>query len=258
MKRPWILIVVGVLGAACIAILVWWRSSAGTTVVALESPAIDRPVEFRAGGLDFDLRPGRSSSEEVSTRVGEIVRDKAAATIEDDVLAEALGKAMSDRLAVMLDPDIDRWMEQVRRFTEPPPLDDEDPNFHNTFRQRWQHGIDGFRAAPIASSGIEVRHITPDAEPLFDSGVPGLVLRANTGMSSASYPQPPKDQPTLRVAEVLVPVMYRSIESGRHDVPATAAFRFFWNRDTSQWQPYDLILYMDEAVLGKKVPFPYL
>ncbi|GIW73747.1 MAG: hypothetical protein KatS3mg103_0269 [Phycisphaerales bacterium] len=165
---------------------------------------------------------------------------------------------MSERLAVMLDPDLERWLEQVRRFTEPPPLDEEDPNFHNTFRQRWQRGTEGFQDAPIASSGIEVRQITPETEPLFDSGVPGLVLRAAPEMSSADYPQPPRDQPQLLVVEVLVPVMYRSIESGRHDVPATAAFRFFWNRDTRQWQPYDLILYMDEAVLGKTVPFPYL
>lgn len=62
----------------------------------------------------------------------------------------------------------------------------------------------------------------------------------------------------LHVAEVLIPVMYRSVGSSRHDVPATAAFRYYWNRHTEVWQPYDLILYMDEAVLGKKVPFPYL
>lgn len=173
MRRVWLFIAVCAVGALSIGGIIFLRSAPKPTAILIPDGGADsgisRPIEFMAGGHEFDLSTKQLGASEVANRVEQRVVQNASAILGDPALAAALGEAVADRLEVTLAPDFDRWIEQVNRFTQPPPLDEKDSFFGNTFRERWEQGIDGFRAAPIALNGIIVRLIQADTEPLLDS-----------------------------------------------------------------------------------------
>ncbi|GIW73748.1 MAG: hypothetical protein KatS3mg103_0270 [Phycisphaerales bacterium] len=245
--------------AVAIGLVVWLRGGPGPGAVPASSGK-DVPVELRADELKFDLWPSRQGPLVVASTVGSRVAELATGLFDDADQARALGTEMERRLAVVLDPSFDRWVEEASRFTTPPDPDRiVDERSAMTFRELWEAGAVGFDHAPIASQGIMVRSIAPDEQPmLLDGSTPGALLRATPGLTSAQYPQPPQGRVGVRAVEVIVPLRYSTIGGNKHDQPSTAVFRLFWSDQDRRWQPYDLILYMGGSGLNKKYPFPYL
>lgn len=260
-KRSYLILVGVVLaGGIAIAVLVLLRGTAPVRPPTAAVPATETvvPVEHSAGTMEFDLVPQRQGIKHVSGAVEERVEVLSRELLGDPLLAEQLGEAVAGRMALMMQPEINAWSAEASRFTDAPDLDSIDPFFKNTLRERWLAAARGYQNAPIASSGISVRSVRVDEEPKFDVGAPGLMLRAAAGLASADYPSPPTDDPFMRAVEVMIPIKVRTEGSRNHDQPAMAALRLFWNSRMQEWQPYDLILYVDYSVAGKTVPFPYL
>lgn len=258
--KPWVCIALVAVTAVAIGLVVWLRSAGSNPMTVPSASGKEVPLELQALALDFDLRPSRQGPLVVASTVGSRVGQIASGMFDDASQARALGIAMEQRLAVVLDPDFDQWHTEASRFTTPPDPDRiVDESSGMTFRELWEAGAVGFDHSPIASQGVVVREIAPDEQPKpLDGSTPGVLLRATYGLTSAQYPQPPQMRLGLRTVEVLVPLRYNSIGSGKHDQPSTAVFRLFWSEQDGRWQPYDLILYIDGSGLGKTYPFPYL
>ncbi len=261
MKKPWMwFIPFSVLTACIVGLVVWIRvpsqPAPSTPQGPVDSPPL--PVEFSASNHDFDLLPQRQGIDVVARAVGNRVESESQSVLGDSLLVERLGQAVSDRVRLMMKADIEAWAAEASRFSTPLDLDVIDPFFNNTLRERWTVAARGYQNIPVASGGISVRSIGVNDEPNLNPGVPGLVIRAAAGLASADYPQPPSNDPLIRAVEVLIPIKCRTEGSSRHDQPAMAALRLFWNSRMQEWQPYDLILYVDYSVSGKTVPFPYL
>jgi len=261
LKKPWIWFVVAVvLGGVTIGVVVWLRGQSPQPPSTLNLSEADAPVpvEHSAGTLEFDLVPQRQGVETVVQAIEEHVENESQTILGDPLLVERLGDAVAGRMAMMMEADVNAWASEAGRFAETPDLDAVDPFFKNTMRVRWMAAARGYENVPVASSGISVRSVEPQEEPNFQVGAPGLVIRAAAGLASANYPSPPIDEPLLRAVEVRIPIKIRTEGSSRHDQPAMAALRLFWNARMEEWQPYDLIVYVDSSVTGKTVPFPYL
>lgn len=259
-RSLWLFVGVALAGGIGIVALVLLRGNTPANQSGAVSPADETivPVQHSAGSMEFDLVPQRQGIESVARAVEERVEGVSGDILSDPLLAEKLGDAVAGRMAMMMHAEIDAWSAEAGRFAEAPDLDSIDPFFKNTLRERWLAAARGYEKAPVASSGISVRAVSVDEEPEFDVGAPGLMLRAAAGLASANYPLPPTNDPLMRAVEVMIPMKIRTEGSRTHDQPAMVALRLFWNSRLQEWQPYDLILYVDYSVAGKTVPFPYL
>lgn len=262
MKKPsvWVIVVIVASGLA-VGLVVLFRGGQGSPpqpVPEASANQIPVPTEHSAGTFEFDLLPQRQGVEAVARAIKERVEGESRPLLGDPLLVERLGDAVAGRMSLMMEADVNAWASEASRFAETPDLDVIDPFFKNTLRERWMAAARGYENAPIASSGISVRSVRAGEEPKFDVGAPGLMLRAAAGLASANYPTPPTNDPLMRAVEVMIPIKVRTEGSRNHDQPAMAALRLFWNSKMQEWQPYDLILYVDYSVAGKTVPFPYL
>lgn len=216
--------------------------------------AITVPLEHRAKDMKFDIVPEQMGVQEAAITLGKLVRQSAGASLSPEK-AESLASLVSERWALLISPDYDKWLAAGRAYgldvSESEPTDAEN-------RKRWKRTTQALLMAPVASEGVLVRVQDSKRRYPFSVSAPGVFMRAGTGRPYFDYPKPPESTSDSNKIEVVIPLRYSESDSSAHQQPAMGIMRLYWDDRKSAWQPYDWMIFMDHSGSGKTFPMPIL
>lgn len=211
------------------------------------------PDEFRASESRFLVKTSVPGGVE---RAIDSIRSRVMASLGDLGLSAEDSRKLVDLLAsrvrIHLAPDFEQWRRLAGEYA--PEAASPDHPDHEEFRRVWMKESETLRGTSLDVDAIIVRRIEADAGPRLD--VPGTIFLRSGGprTKAARYPDPPSEDPSVEVYEVLIPMQYRISES--EHIPATVSYRFYRTGSRSTWLPTDLYIYFGQEAFGKGLPFP--
>jgi hypothetical protein len=165
-----------------------------------------------------------------------------AAGVVDEASARRLAELTRERLAFMVDPDLESWRTlAVAQGGDPAIRDGIDEEL---FVKRWTTLADRYAGTKLGMEGISVQAAELGQEHTL--GGPGTSFLRGDSTLSAKYPDPPEN---ARLVDVLVPAQYRLVNSGER-IPCTLAFRYADHGPGRGWLLAEVFTYFGTEGFG--------
>jgi len=223
-------------------VVAWRALSRGRVTRAPETQA---PFQINTEGFQpddevvFDAFPDRTPIDEIVRRVkealvGVILKDQpgwASSTRRLDGLVALYG----ERIRLMLDPDFEEWVSQVRRYGS------EAPDSSAEFRERWEAAASRLAGVPLAISQLWSR-------PRWVGGVRAEAPETAISIApsiTGEYPMEvlSPEASGLDVYEIIIPAGFKSRDAERYDNIVSVGMMFAWDVEHARWSPYRMTVY---------------
>lgn len=161
---------------------------------------------------------------------------------------EKLVALAGDRLALLLAPDYEQWVEQVHRF------DGYIPEQTEQFRDRWSRSASRLAAVPLSIEQMWVRARWRGGVREEASRTAIYLSPSISGKYAAAALSPEASQ--LDVYEVLIPMGFRSRDATTHDNIVIVGMQFAWMKDGAEWSPFGMTVYQPMSAFSGKWILP--